>query len=440
MNLSPEALWDRYRSLAYAELPSDVKTVAGHCIRDWFACVLAGVNEPLAAILRDEFADRDGPCTLVGTGLRSHATVAALINGATSHALDFDDTNMAMGGHPTAPVFPAALALAEERGASGAELITALVVGIEIESLLGSAIGSKHYAKGWHVTSTMGVFGAAAAASYLLKLNTEQFGHAIGLAASQAGGLKANFGTMTKPFHAGHAAERGLLSARLAARGFTANPDAFGGSQGLVEAAGIGTLDERRLAAADDHWLIRDTLFKYHAACYLTHAAIESCLQLHSSVEPGDLSSATVTVHPSLLDVCAIPQPTTGLEAKFSLTGTTAMAILGFDTASPATFVDSIVQQPALQEMISKVAVETDPALGSTQTVVELEDKSQNAYRAEFDSGVPSSNLEEQGRKLAAKFDAIAVPVLGGDANRFNACLGALPDLSDVRQLHQAHS
>jgi len=329
MNVSPEALWDRYRGLTYAELPDDVKTVAGHCIRDWFACVLAGVDEPLAAILREEFADRVGPCTLVGTGLHSHATVAALINGATSHALDFDDTSMSMGGHPTAPVFPAALALAEERGASGAELITALVVGIEIESLLGSAIGSKHYAKGWHVTSTMGVFGAAAAASFLLRLNTEQFGHAMGLAASQAGGLKANFGTMTKPFHAGHAAERGLLSARLAARGFTANPDAFSGNQGLVEAAGVGTLDQARLAATDGRWLISDTLFKYHAACYLTHAAIESCLQLHTAVDPVDLSTATVTVHPSLLDICAIPRPSTGLEAKFSLTGTTAMAILG---------------------------------------------------------------------------------------------------------------
>jgi 2-methylcitrate dehydratase PrpD len=270
----------------------------------------------------------------------------------------------------------------------------------------------------------------------LLQLNTEQFGHAMGLAASQAGGLKANFGTMTKPFHAGHAAERGLLSARLAARGFTANPDAFSGSQGLVEAAGIGTLDERRLAATDDHWLIRDTLFKYHAACYLTHAAIESCLQLHTAVDSSDLCTATVTVHPSLLDVCAIPQPRTGLEAKFSLTGTTAMALLGFDTASPATFVDSIVQQPTLQEMIGKVAVETDPALRSTQTVVELEDKSQNAFRAEFDSGVPATDLEEQGRKLAAKFDAIALPALGDDAVRFRAGLESLPELPDVRQLH----
>lgn len=436
MNVSPEALWDRYRGLTYAELPDDVKTVAGHCIRDWFACVLAGVDEPLAAILREEFADHDGPCTLVGTGLHSHATVAALINGATSHALDFDDTSMSMGGHPTAPVFPAALALAEERGASGAELITALVVGIEIESRLGSAIGSKHYAKGWHVTSTMGVFGAAAAASFLLRLNTEQFGHAMGLAASQAGGLKANFGTMTKPFHAGHAAERGLLSARLAARGFTANPDAFSGNQGLVEAAGVGTLDEARLAATDGRWLISDTLFKYHAACYLTHAAIESCLQLHTAVDPVDLSTATVTVHPSLLDICAIPRPSTGLEAKFSLTGTTAMAILGFDTANPATFVDHIVQQPTLQEMIRKVVVETDSALRSTQTVVELEDKSQNAFRAEFDSGVPSTDLEEQGRKLAAKFEAIAAPALGDDASRFTAGLEALPDLPDVRQLH----
>lgn len=408
MQFSFDTLWDRYRGLCYADLPNDVRTVAGHCVLDWFACALAGTDEPLAIILREEFADADGPCTLVGTSERRPPTVAALINGATSHALDFDDTNLAMGGHPTVPVLPAALAAAEERSASGAALIAALVVGIEIESRLGVAIGSKHYAKGWHVTSTMGVFGAATAAAHLMGLDHEQFGRAMGLAASQASGLKANFGTMTKPFHAGHAAERGLLSARLAARGFTANPNAFADAQGLVQAAGIGTLDENRLGAADGRWLIMDTLFKYHAACYLTHAAIESALQLRGTVATEDIQSATVTVHPSLLDVCAIPNPSTGLEAKFSLRGTTAMALLGLDTADPKTFVDPIVQREDVQTLLRKVTVATDPARVSTRVSVALEDTASRQHEASFDSGVPATDLDLQGRKLEVKFDAIA--------------------------------
>ncbi len=431
--VSHQRLWERFGNLSYQGLPEDVRTLAGQCILDWFACALAGSREPLAEILRDEFSDVTGPCTVAGTAMRTTPTVAALINGATSHALDYDDTSTVMGGHPTVPVFPAVLALAEERGASGSDLITALVVGAEVEGRLGSAIGGKHYAKGWHVTSTMGVFGAAAGAARLLGLNAEQFGHAIGLAASQASGLKANFGTMTKPFHAGHAAERGLLSARLAARGYTSNPEAFSARQGLVEAAGTGTIDEERLARVNDDWIIRHTLFKYHAACYLTHAAIESALRLRASVALDEVAAATVTVHPSLLDVCGIPEPLTGLEAKFSLTGTTAMALLGMDTADPATFVDALVQGEALQRLIRRVRVETDRNLSQTQAVVELEDKAQRSYRAEHDSGVPASDLAAQGARLHNKFLGVAGIALEETAGEFEKRLQSLPELDDVR-------
>ncbi len=433
--ISHKALWERFGSLSYQDLPEDVRTLAGQCILDWFGCALAGSREPLADILRAEFADVAGPCAVVGTAMRTSPTVAALINGATSHALDFDDTSTVMGGHPTVPVFPAVLALAEERAASGTDLITALVVGAEVEGRLGSAIGGKHYARGWHVTSTMGVFGAAAGASHLLGLDAHQFGYAMGLAASQASGLKANFGTMTKPFHAGHAAERGLLSARLAARGYTSNPGAFAAPQGLVEAAGTGAIDEDRLAIVDGEWLIRHTLFKYHAACYLTHAAIESALRLRPAVAVERLAAATVTVHPSLLDVCGIPQPQTGLEAKFSLTGTTAMAILGMDTTDPATYVDALVQGEPLQRLIRRVRIETDRNLSQTQAVVELEDKTQRLFRAEHDSGVPASDLAAQGARLHDKFLGVAGTALGEGAVMFEQKLRSLPGVDDVRSV-----
>ncbi|MET0780461.1 MAG: MmgE/PrpD family protein, partial [Microbacterium sp.] len=367
-----EQLWDRFGTITVNDVPPDVVSVASHCILDWFACATAGANEPLAAILREEFADYSGPCTVIGTSRTMPPLQAALVNGAIGHALDFDDTHTIMGGHPTVPMFPAAWALAEELDASGPQLLAAFVAGFEIESRLGAGIGREHYSKGWHQTSTIGVFGAAAASAHLLCLDGQRFGHAIGLAASQSSGLKANFGTMTKPFHAGHAAERGLLAARLASRGFTANPDALQANQGLAQAAGGGTFRSDRLDRLGDEWLMPFTLFKYHAACYLTHAAIEATSALVAEHAEETVRAVYLTVNPSIIDVCGIANPRTGLEGKFSLRATAALTVLGLDTADPATFVDPVIGGANVQSMLQKVRVETDPGIADTQTQVTL--------------------------------------------------------------------
>ncbi len=353
------------------------------------------------------------------------------MNGAAGHALDFDDTHTVMGGHPSVPVFPAALALAEELDVSGAELLAAFVAGIEIESRLGAGIGPSHYAKGWHVTSSIGIFGATAAASRLLNLDTEQFGRAMGLAASQASGLKANFGTMTKPFHAGHAAERGLLSARLARRGFTANPDALDANQGLAQAAGDGQWHPERLDRHGD-WLLPQTLFKYHAACYLTHAAIEATGSIAD--RPDDVDGVTLVVNPAILDVCGIPRPTTGLEAKFSLTATTAFAVLGIDTTDPASFTDANANDERVRTLVGNVVVTTDDRLRTTQARVDLH-RGGTTRSAEYDSGVPATDLAAQGAKLRAKFAGLVDPVLGTDAKALADRIDHITDLPSARLL-----
>ncbi|MDE2921259.1 MAG: MmgE/PrpD family protein [Acidobacteriota bacterium] len=416
-------LWDRFGALTLDDVPPEARVVAGHCVLDWFGCALAGSREPLSGILRDELGAQAGPCSIVGTDLHCAPGVAALVNGAAGHALDFDDTHGMMGGHPTVPVFPAALAQAQAMGASGERLLVAFIVGLEVESRVGALVGPAPYAKGWHSTSTIGVYGAAAAACRLLGANNEQFGRALGLAASQAGGLKANFGTMTKPFHAGHAAERGLLSARLAMRGFTSNPEALDGRQGYADAAASGrdAVDWERLEEQDGRFLIEDTLFKYHAACYLTHAAIESVGRLRlwlasAGVSAGDVEKAIVTVHPGLLDVCGIPEPRTGLEAKFSLTATTSLAMLGIDTTDTGTFVDETLDRPDVARMIDRVEVRTDRGLGNTQARVEL--RANGRSLEEFhDSGLPATDLEAQGVKLAAKMTGLTAPLLGAEAS-----------------------
>ena len=433
-------LWDRFSRLTLDDVPPEARTVAGHCVLDWFGCALVGSREPLSGILRDELGRRAGPCLIVGADLRCEPGAAALINGAAGHALDFDDAHGMMGGHPTVPVFPAALAQAQEMGASGERLLVALIVGVEIESRIGALVGRAPYVKGWHSTSTIGVHGAAAAVCRLAGASNEQFAHALGLAASQASGLKANFGTMTKPFHAGHAAERGLLSARLAMRGFTSNPEAVDGRQGYADAAAAGRdeLDWRRLDEQNDRFLIQDTLFKYHAACYLTHAAIESVARLRprlaaEGIAPGDVEKAIVTVHPGLLDVCGIPEPKTGLEAKFSLTATTSFAMLGIDTTDTGAFVDETLDDAAVARRIDKIEVRTDDGLGHTQARVEL---AANGLRFDefHDTGIPATDLDEQGAKLAAKMTGLTAPLLGTDGSgRLRELSQHLESVADVR-------
>lgn len=422
-----DRLWERFGSLTFADLPNDVRTVAEQSILDWFGCALAGSREPLADILRDEFAADQGAASLIGSTGRADLYRAAMINGAIGHALDFDDTSPAMGGHPTVPMLPAILALAETGRRPGAHVVTAYVVGMEIQSAIGTSIGGEHYGKGWHTTATIGVFGSAAASAWMLGLDAGQFRHAMSIAASNASGLKANFGTMTKPLHPGQAAERGLLAARLAARGYTADHDAIEGNQGFAQAAGSGALDHERLDRLGSAWATPKTLFKFHAACHLTHAGIEATKSVLGDARGDDVAGITLTVHPAILDVCGIPEPTTGLEAKFSLRGTQALIVNDIDTAAIATFTDGPISRPEVQATIERVTVETDTSLHSMQTrsVIDLADGTR--LEATGDVSRPNEDLAAQGAALSAKFMALAAPVIGDDGA--DALRNALEDI-----------
>jgi len=431
-----ERLWRNYGTLTFDELPDDVVLVAQQCILDWFGCALAGSREPLSQILRDEFASPDGACALIGSDLRATPLRAAMVNGAAGHAIDFDDTSMVMGGHPTVPVLPAVLALAEEQGRSGADVIAAYVVGMEVQSRIGRGIGPAHYRNGWHTTSTLGVFGAAAASAWLLGLDADGFGTALGIAASNASGVKANFGTMTKPFHPGQAAERGLLAARLAARGFTSNDAAVDGNQGFAQAAGTGSLDEDQMARLDAKWATPKTLFKFHAACHLTHAGIEATSSICANgVAAESIERITLTVNPQILDVCGITDPTTGLEAKFSLRGTQALLVHGVDTAAASSFEDGPISRPEVQAFIEQVSVDTDDSLHTMETNVVV-DTTSGSHTASANVSRPSTDLVDQGARLRRKFDALAAPVLGtGRAEVLGDQLVDVAGAADMREV-----
>ena len=327
-----------YRS---AGLDRAALTVSKQCVLDWYGVTLAGSNEPVARILREEIATSgQGSSSIVGFNLRCSPVDAALINGATSHALDYDDVHPLIG-HPTAAVLPAVLSIAEPKGRSGMDVLRAFIAGYEAAGFVGSLVMRSHYERGFHSTATVGSFGAAAAAGLLLDLDEAQMAVALGLAGTQAAGLKSMFGTMAKPFHAGRAAANGVLAARLAARGFTANPGVLEVAQGFVATQSDcdPSIDVPLLRPGS---LVVETLFKYHAACYLTHSSIEAIklLRRQLSFSGPDVVSIDIHVAPGHLSVCNIASPRTGLETKFSLRHTAALAACGIDTATIQTYSD----------------------------------------------------------------------------------------------------
>jgi 2-methylcitrate dehydratase PrpD len=404
-------------SLGSDDITPQARRWATHALLDWAAVTLAAKCEPLVSILADELAtDQPGRCTVVGQGRSTSPLNAALINGAAAHALDYDDVSRAMNGHPTVPVVPAVLALAEELGATGREILDAIVAGVEAECALGEMTQGGHYAQGFHATGTLGCFGAAVAASRLMGLNAEATARALAIAGTQAAGLKCNFGTMVKPFHAGKAASNGLLAARLAARGFTANPETIETAQGFADALCPDFVATSFRPDPRAPYEIEKTLFKYHAACYSTHAMLEAVKDLRHThaISLDDFEHMTIYVHTRAAGNCSIPDPTTGLQVKFSLRHLAVMALDGVDTAALETYTDANANAAPYMAARQRVAVDYDAARDRMTTRVVIDLKDGRTLVGESDTGQPAANLDAQWSKLSDKFTAIASGPLGG--------------------------
>jgi 2-methylcitrate dehydratase PrpD len=314
----------RSAALRFEDLPADAVHWAKVGILDTVGVTLAGCGEPCAQIVR-KVTGNGGASLVFGSSQRTGALDAALVNGVASHALDFDDMNNTLGGHPSAPILPALFALADERPASGRAFIAAFVAGFETECKLGAGVHFHHYTKGWHPTATLGVFGAAAAACHLLRLDEERTAIALAIAASLAAGVKANFGTMTKPLHVGHCARSGLFAALLASDGFTANPGVFEHNQGFLDVFnGPGTYDVARILA---HWgdpfdiVAPGIAVKQYPCCGSTHPALDVMLDLvrRHDLKPANVARIDSWTHARRLEHTNRPDPHSGLEAKFSV-------------------------------------------------------------------------------------------------------------------------
>jgi 2-methylcitrate dehydratase PrpD len=425
-------------TLQFDALPADVIGMAKLCIADWIAVTTLGASEPLASILVDEAIERGahGQCSLPGRHEQLGLIDAALINGAASHALDYDDGSAAMGGHATVAVASAVLPLAEFRRASGRDAIAAFVAGYEMACRIGLLATPQHYAQGFHPTGTVGTLGAAGAAANLLGLDADTTAVALGIASTQAAGLIANFGTMSKPLHPGRAAANGVLSARLAARGFTARPDSLEIPYGFVRAHnGVPAIDEA-LATPAAGFHILNNVFKFHAACGGTHGVVESARELRQrGIQPHAVKKIRARVNPKFIRICNIAEPRTGLELKFSYRAMIAAALLGLDTASPALYSDATACDPALIAIRDKVEIEftEDMSESHSELIIDTQDGTTASAQFNTRSQIGSPTLKP---RVAEKFLSLTSSVLGaGQAQQLQQQIARLEDVADIGAL-----
>ncbi len=426
--------------------PAAARAAAARALLDTVGVTLAGAAEPAARIVqRVVEQDGTGPCRVLGTSLRSSAGNAALANGTAAHALDYDDMCFVSLAHPSAPLVAAALAAAEVANASGRALLDAYVVGFELEGRLGRAMNPRHYQRGWHCTSTLGTIGAAAAASRLLGLDASAAGHALAIAASEASGLKENFGTMVKPLHAGLAARNGVVAALLARAGMTASRAAIDGPQGLLVAMDSEQLSLDAFAAdLGTRWEIVDTgiTVKLYPSCAGTHPTLDALLDLKRREGFGadEVEVIEIGVDSIVPTILLYDRPSSGLEGKFSMPFCAAAAVVrgrvGIDT-----FAMSELGDPAIVALQGRVVMRVDstldasaPPLTQAHVTVRLRDGRVLTASANGARGYPEHPASDE--ELAGKFTSCATRTLS--ASQAADALTTLRDvesMSDIRTL-----
>ncbi len=414
----------------YDALPPGTIARAKNAMIDTIGTALAGATDPVGDILTRYVIAQGGTpqATVLGKGVRTSAPQAALVNGAMAHAFDYDDVNWSLSGHPSVPLLPAILAVGEAQGVSGKALLTAYVLGFEVEAKIGRGVNPTHYQLGWHATATIGGFGAAAAVAKLLNLSVDQTAMALSMAASMASGLRQNFGTMTKPFHPGHAAMSGVMAATLAQMGFTADAEILEAPFGFARLfTGSGEYHLERMTTtlgAPYDILDPGIVVKQYPCCAFTHRAIDGMIALLQQHPFGaeDVDSVECVLSQLASDVLIHPRPQTGLEGKFSLEYCLAAAILDHQ-AGIQQFTDSMVQRPQAQTLLQRVTRRLHPRSAQQAdsngeelpviVTVQLGDGRQYSQQVGVPKGHPDNPLSEA--ELHAKYRECASLVLAAE-------------------------
>lgn len=405
----------------YEDLPQPVRKQGARTLLNWVGCAVGGshhetVDRAVAAL--GPFSGK-AEANLLGRTERLDVSTAALINGIASHIFDYDDTHLKTIIHPAGPVASALLALAQRHTIDGSAFLNALILGVEVECRIGNAVYPEHYAMGWHITGTTGAFGSATACGKLLGLTEQQMVWALGIAASQPVGLKVQFGSMTKSFHPGRAAQNGLLAAILAQQGFTADSHAIEGKDGWGRALstrrnwaevteGLGTRYEAALNS-----------YKPFACGIVTHPGIDAAIQLRNQYHlTGDeIASITLRGNPLVQSLTGRTEPQAGLEGKFSIYHCIAVGLLQ-GAAGERQFSDAVVRDPAVVALRRKVELITDPAISTEQGHLTIRLTDGRILTKSIEHAVGSLDVPMTDAMLETKFTDLAQTILSPEKTR----------------------
>lgn len=356
----------------YADIPAPVRHEAKRALLNWLGCAIGSsrhetTNAMLAALAPFAGAPQ---AAVLGRSERLDILHAALVNGVSSHVLDFDDTH-ARAVHPSAPVMPAVLAYGEWRKLPGPDLIHAFVLGVEAECRIGLSVFPEHYDRGWHITGTAGVFGAAAAMGKLLALDERQMAYALGIAATQSSGLREMFGTMCKSLHPGRAAQSGLAAALLAQQDFTSSERAIEAPRGFAHVMSTKFDPSVITEGLGEHYELSQNMYKPYACGLVVHAAIDGCIQLkrEHALTAEQIAAVHIKTSPLVPELTAIRKPQSGLEGKFSIFHACAVA-LAVGAAGEPQFADAVVRDPGIAALRDRIDITADPAVRKLEAYV----------------------------------------------------------------------
>jgi 2-methylcitrate dehydratase PrpD len=422
-----------------SSVPEAVRHDAARSFLNWVGCAVGAsrhqtIERALAAL--SEFS---GPAeaTVLGRSDRLDIMHAALMNGITSHTFDFDDTHLKTVIHPSGPVASAILALAERQRVSGLAFLHAFILGVEVECRIGNSVYPQHYDVGWHITGTAGVFGAAVASGRLLGLNEQQMVWALGIAATQSSGLREMFGTMSKPFHPGNAARNGLLAALLARQNFTSSDQGIEGKRAFAHVLSTAFRPEEITRQLGETWEISLNTYKPFACGIVIHPIIDACIQLRRehALKAEDIEAVEAKVHPLVLELTGKKKPQAGLEGKFSVYHSAAVAII-HGAAGEAEYSDECVRDPQVTALRDRVNAVVDKGLHEDQTRVAIRLRNGKMVEKWVEHAIGSLDRPMSDADLETKFRGLATGILApAECDRLiKLCwdIGKLKDAADV--------
>jgi 2-methylcitrate dehydratase PrpD len=412
-----------------------VEHEASRTFLNWVGCAVgaahhAAAEAALAAVRMLQPAPQS---SVLGRADKVDMASAALVNGITSHTFDFDDTHLKTVIHPAGPVASALLALAETTGASGRMLIDALVLGVDVECRIGNMMYPEHYDRGWHITGSAGVLGAAAACARLLALDERRTAWALGIAASQPIGMREQFGTMTKPFHPGAAARAGLTAALLAKNGFTASPRAIEAPRGYAQVVSTKCAWNEITDELGERFEISFNTYKPFACGIVIHPTIDAAVQLRArGVKPEDVERVELAVHPLVLELTGKKEPQDGLQGKFSVYNGFALGLV-FGRAGESEYTDEIVRREDIVRLRRIVNATATPGIAEAAVRISVTLKDGRKHDIAVDHAIGSLEKPMSDSDLEAKFRGLADPVIG--AAKAKALIAACWDVAGAKDV-----